>query len=55
MCRVAWALAPLEPMTPMLKERIYWQLTHLRDKSWMPSPAVWCLDWLRYEVFYPYA
>lgn len=34
--------------------KIYWKLTHLRDKKFMPRFLVTILDWLRYEVFFPY-
>ena len=33
-----------------IKEKIRWQLTLLRDKSWLPMFLVDFIDWLRYEV-----
>ena len=34
-----------------MKKKIYWQLTLLRDKGWMPNFIVSIIDWFRYEVF----
>jgi len=33
-----------------IKKIIRWQLTLLRDKSWLPDFLVDFIDWLRYEV-----
>lgn len=37
-----------------MKHAIYSQLTFLRDKDWLPEPVRIFVDWLRYDVFYPY-
>jgi hypothetical protein len=38
-----------------MKEKIYWKLTFLRDKDWMPDVFVGAIDYMRYEWFYtPY-
>lgn len=37
-----------------MKTFIYHQLTFFRDKDWVPERVVRVVDWLRYEIFYPY-
>jgi hypothetical protein len=34
------------------KEFIYYHLTLLRDKPYLPQFIINFIDWLRYEVFY---
>lgn len=35
------------------QEWIYWKLTHLRDKAWVPGWMRVIIDYLRYDVFHP--
>lgn len=35
-----------------MKETIYFKLTLLRDKDWVPDILVRFIDYLRYEFFY---
>ena len=37
-----------------MKDKIYNKLTNLRDITFMPKPMVDLIDWLRYEIFFPY-
>ena len=37
-----------------MKDRIYNKLTNLRDIKFMPRSIVDLIDWLRYEIFFPY-
>lgn len=42
-------------MIEKAKRAIYWRLTLIRDKRYVPGFITEGIDWLRYEVFYPYS
>ncbi len=37
-----------------VKRYIYFHLSLIRDKSWLPEFIINIIDWLRYELFYNY-
>ena len=39
-------------MKNKIRKFLYWKLTFLRDKKWMPWFLVKFIDWIRYDLLF---